>query len=144
VNQLFLFNCPESSYLGINRWGMSREQYDHPRFRRHCHQILVPVMDQLEAFCASGCTIAGVVGADGSPNCGINRVPLGLAGGVIGAAEPAEAQIANLRRASGTGVFMMMMKQLLAERQIAATFMAVDEDHPGELKIEEKKGDSGK
>ena len=134
--------CPESSYLGINRWGMSREQYDHPRFRRHCHQLLIPVMDQLETFRASGCTITGVVGADGSPNCGINRVPLGYTGGVIGAAESTEVQSGKLRMSSGTGVFMTVFKQMLAERQISATFMAVDEDHPGQLKTEEKKGGS--
>ena len=128
--------CPESAYLGINRWGMSREQYDHPCFRRHCHRILIPIMDQLETFCASGCSIAGVVGADGSPNCGINRVPLGFTGGVIGAAEPAAVQVGNLQMAKGTGVFMTIVKQLLAERKIDATFMAVDEDHPGQLKTE--------
>ena len=26
--------CPESSYLGINRWGMCFEQYNHPNYRR--------------------------------------------------------------------------------------------------------------
>ena len=136
--------CPESAYLGINRWGMSREQYDHPRFRRHCRQILMPIMDQLETFCAAGCAIAGVVGADGSPNCGVNQVPLGLKGGVIGAGESADAQAERLEMAPGTGVFMTVFKQLMAERQIAATFMAVDENHPGQLMSEERKGDSGK
>ncbi|MDJ0622385.1 MAG: hypothetical protein QNJ17_05440 [Desulfocapsaceae bacterium] len=30
---LFQLPCPEVSYLGMNRWGMTREQYDHPAFR---------------------------------------------------------------------------------------------------------------
>lgn len=130
--------CPESSYLGVNRWGMSREQYDHPRFRRHCRRILTPVMDQLEAYRDSGCDIIGVVGADGSPNCGIHRVPLGLAGGVIGAMGPVENQVGGLRSAEGTGVFMEVARQILAERNIGTTFMAVDENHPGKLIIQSK------
>ena len=125
--------CPESSYLGVNRWGMSREQYDHPLFRRHCRQLLTPFMDQLEAFCASGCTVVGVVGADGSPNCGVHLTPLGLTGGVIGTAATAEEQIGGLRLAKGKGVFMQEVQQMLMDRGIAAPFMAVDEKNPGKM-----------
>ena len=125
--------CPESSYLGVNRWGMSREQYDHPRYRRHCRDLLLPVMDQVESFRASGCGLVGVVGADGSPNCGVNRVPVGLEGGVIGAMGPIKKQVGRLRAAPGTGVFMDEVKRMLTERGISTTFMAVDEAHPGRL-----------
>ena len=130
--------CPESSYLGINRWGMSREQYDHPRFRRHCRHILTPCMDQVEAFCASGCEVVGVVGADGSPNCGIYLTPLGLSGGVIGAAATVTEQIGGLQLAKGTGIFMQEVQQMLTARGIATTFMAVDEKNPGKMKTENK------
>ena len=27
--------CPEATFLGMRRWGMTREQYDVPAFRRH-------------------------------------------------------------------------------------------------------------
>ena len=128
--------CPESSYLGINRWGMSKEQYDHPRFRRHCRHILTPVLDQVEAYCASGCEIVGVVGADGSPNCGIHQTPMGYNGGVIGASGAVEEQIGGVHLAAGTGVFMEELKRMLAEKSIVTTFMAIDEKNPGEMRTE--------
>ncbi|WP_051328233.1 hypothetical protein [Desulfatirhabdium butyrativorans] len=34
--------CPETTFLGLNRWGMTREQYDIPAYRRHCRRILIP------------------------------------------------------------------------------------------------------
>jgi len=135
--------CPESSYLGVNRWGMSKEQYDHPHFRRHCRHILTPVLDQVEAYRASGCEIIGVVGANGSPNCGIHQTPMGYNGGVIGASEPVEEQTGGVHLADGTGVFMEELKQMLAEKSINTTFMAIDEKNPGEMRTgnekEEKK-----
>jgi len=32
--------CPETTFLGLKRWGMTREQYDTPFYRSHCRNIL--------------------------------------------------------------------------------------------------------
>ena len=125
--------CPESSYLGINRWGMCYEQYDHPNFRRHCKKILAPSLDQLEAFIAAGYEILGVIGADGSPNCGVNKIPSGLSGGVIRNVEDVEKQLENFRLIKGTGVFFSVFKALLEDRGISVKFMAVDENNPSAI-----------
>jgi hypothetical protein len=74
------------------------------------------------------------VGADGSPNCGIHQTPMGYNGGVIGASEPVEEQIAGVHLATGTGVFMEELKHMLAEKSITTTFMAIDEKNPGEMR----------
>jgi predicted secreted protein len=125
--------CPETSYLGMNRWGMSLEQYDHSRFREHCRKVLRPTMDTLKAFRDAGYEIVGVIGADGSPNCGITKIPVGLTGGEVGmwCADPDETK--HCRFAQGTGVFMGIFKAMLTECGINPPFMAVDEENPSTL-----------
>ena len=130
--------CPESSYLGIDRWGMCYEQYDHPNFRRHCRQILIPSVDQIEAFLNAGCEILGVIGADGSPNCGVTRIPSGLTGGVIKDTDDVETQLENFKYQEGTGVFFSILREMLVKRKIFIRFMAVDENNPSSL-INQKK-----
>lgn len=130
---LFQLPCPESSYLGINRWGMGFEQYNTARFRRHCQSILEPCLDQLENFAGAGYEIVGVIGANGSPNCGVHKIPAGLDGGVIGQAEPVEIQLEKLEFKRGMGVFFTVLKEMMNDRGLSASFMAVDEDDPTTL-----------
>lgn len=125
--------CPESSYLGINRWGMCYEQYDHPNFRRHCRKILSPSVDQIETFIAANYEILGVIGADGSPNCGVTKIPSGLTGGVIRNAADVENQLESFRYLKGMGIFFSVLKEMLEKRKIFINFMAVDENNPSSL-----------
>ena len=125
--------CPESSYLGINRWGMCREQYDHPNFRRHCRKILTPSVDQIETFIAAGYEICGVIGADGSPNCGVTKTPSGLMGGVISDISTVEAQLKDFRYIDQSGVFFTELKSMFSDRKILVKFMAIDEKNPSSL-----------
>lgn len=80
---MFQLPCHETSFLGMSRWGMTSEQYDHPAFRRHCRRILEPCLDQLLALHREGCAMAGLVGVDGSPSCGMFRTCTGYRGGEI-------------------------------------------------------------
>lgn len=130
--------CPESSYLGINRWGMCYEQYDHPKFRRHCRRILKTSIDQLEAFIAAGYEIIGVIGADGSPNCGVTKIPSGLTGGVIRDTKVVETQLEEFQYLDGIGVFMGIFKAMLSERNIIIEFMAIDEKKPSNINTKRK------
>lgn len=125
--------CPELSYLGINRWGMCREQYDHPNFQRHCKRILTPSVDQIEAFVTAGYEICGIIGADGSPNCGVTKTPSGLIGGVIRNGNDVEKQIENFKYVPGMGVFFNTLKEMLLNRKISTNFMAIDENDPSTL-----------
>jgi predicted secreted protein len=125
--------CPESSYLGINRWGMCYEQYNHPKFRRHCRKILEPVLDQLETFIIAGYDLCGVIGVDGSPNCGVTKIPSGLTGGVIRDTKAVETQLDNFQYLNEKGVFMGIFKEMLSERKISIDFKAIDEKNPSNL-----------
>jgi predicted secreted protein len=67
---LFQLPCPEVSFTGLNRWSAVIEQYDTPKYRQHCREIAVAVVDQLAQYPQYGyrCLLIGI---DGSPTCGI-------------------------------------------------------------------------
>lgn len=120
--------CPETGYLGLNRWGMTRDQYDHLHFRDYCREILRPIMYQIKAYVMAGYEILGVIGMDGSPNCGISRTCLGFIGGEICSQVDIARQREQLVAASGRGVFMEILEEMLSSEKISLRFWAVDED----------------
>lgn len=122
--------CPELTYLGDNRWGMTREQYDHANFRAHCRSILMPSIQELEALMQGGCEVVGVLGMDGSPNCGVRRTCVGFEGGEISSEEAFRRQRARLRMVEGKGVFMEVLQGILEARGLRVPFLAVDEESP--------------
>ncbi len=132
---LFQLPCPETACLGLRRWGMTREQYDHPAFRRACRGLLQPVLDQLAAFAADGCEVVAVVGMDGSPNCGAFATCAGFLGGEVSSpATRLDDQVAALRIAPGRGVFLEELAAALDAAGLDIPFWAVDEARPGRLR----------
>jgi len=122
--------CPETVYLGLNRWGMTREQYDHPTFRECCRQMLMPSIAQIKGYADAGYQILGVIGMDGSPNCGVSRTCYGFSGGEISAEGVIEAQRERLEFRLGKGVFMEILSAMLKEAQLDISFSAIDEEVP--------------
>jgi predicted secreted protein len=115
--------CPEVAFLGMSRWGMTREQYDVPAYRRHCAALLEPTVDTLEALARDGCAIAGVWGLDGSPSCGVEQTCAGYAGGDMDRLT-GPPEWSNV---SGEGVYMAVLRSLLVERGLDVPFSAVPE-----------------
>lgn len=118
--------CPEATYLGIHRWGMTREQYDVPAFRRHCRALLAPVVDTLVALADDGCEIVAVYGVDGSPSCAVLSTCEGYEGGEIdlmlrGDAPPAAHPIA------GRGILMQELADMLESAGLAIPMIGIDE-----------------
>ncbi|WP_419656533.1 conserved uncharacterized protein, DUF523 [Desulfosarcina variabilis str. Montpellier] len=130
---IFQLPCPETSYMGLNRWGMCFEQYNQPNYRRHCRRILEASVDQIEAFSSAGYEICGIIGAEGSPNCGVTKIPSGLTGGTIRDREMVESQLKNLTYKKGSGVFLRELKKMLSDKGISLKMMAVDEKNPSTL-----------
>lgn len=120
--------CPETVYLGIGRWGMTREQYDTPHFRESCRIMLKPSIDQIKSFANAEYQLIGIIGMDGSPNCGVNRTCKGFSGGEISVEGIVETQRKNLSSIPGKGVFMEVLSTMLAEEQIDISFTAIDEE----------------
>ncbi len=116
--------CPEVAFLGMSRWGMTREQYDVPAYRTLCRTLLEPVVDTLSALADDGCEIIGVWGIDGSPSCGVARTCEGYAGGDLDRlVEPPKWS-----HVTGEGVFISTLQTLLTDRGLAISLHAVPEE----------------
>ena len=122
--------CPETAYLGMNRWGMTREQYDHRSYRAHCRKILEAPLAQLAAFKQAGYAFVGLVGMDGSPNCGVTMTCEGYTGGEITPAGETARTAASLRYVPGKGVFMAELLECLHRAGIRPKLSAVMETAP--------------
>lgn len=122
--------CPELTYLGMQRWGMTREQYDHANFRDHCAAILRPSVLELEALIAGGCEVLGILGMDGSPNCGVFRTCVGYTGGELTSGDEIERQRSRLKMVEGKGVFIQVLETILNMKGLKIPFCAVDEKDP--------------
>lgn len=117
--------CPETTYLGLKRWGMTRDQYDTPFYRRHCRALLQPYIDQLLDYRRNGCSIEAVVGVDGSPSCGVRFSCEGYCGGMIDYQHPQSAH-----EVAGKGVFIDELAKMLDENNIAIPFESINENEP--------------
>jgi predicted secreted protein len=118
--------CPEAGHLGMARWGMSREQYDTAAYRRHCREIIRPLLDTLIELAADGCTIERVIGVDGSPSCGVGRTCVGYEGGEISKLAEGDG-VPRCISVEGRGVFMQELEKMLTEEGLDVPFQGVCE-----------------
>ncbi len=65
-------DCPETLYLGIQRWWYTKNLYDCRGFRDHCRELAERVVTYMEEYDRMGYKVVGVLGCDGSPTCGVN------------------------------------------------------------------------
>ncbi len=124
---LFQLPCPEVAHLGCNRWGMTREQYDQPAYRRTCTHLLQPVVDQLESYVKDGCRIEAILGIEGSPSCGVFTTCEGHTGGRFHAEGMDVDAATQSRKVPGEGVFIMVLKDLLDVAGLSIPFWGVQE-----------------
>lgn len=61
--------CPEFTFLGLNRPPMTYQEYNTPEYRKHCREILSPVLNQAKEYVKHGYVLAGVLGIQSSPSC---------------------------------------------------------------------------
>lgn len=116
--------CPEMTFCGIQRWGMSKNQYDHPIYRRHCQNILEPIVDQIQMYSKNGYTIDQIICIDGSPSCGLNLTYVGYQGGLV------HTEASNRERlveVAEKGVFIEELDKMLQRRGLKIKFTAVNE-----------------
>lgn len=65
--------CPEFTFLGLNRPPMTYEEYNTPEYRKHCREILTPVLKQAKEYTKNSYEIAGLLGIQNSPSCDPGR-----------------------------------------------------------------------
>lgn len=128
---LFQLPCPEATFAGNRRWGMTVEQYDIPAYRRHSRILLQPVLDQVQDDMNNGVSVLAAIGVDGSPTCGVELTCYGYSGGQIGNKGAVEESRKTGRIDSGQGIFFRELKTMLEDRDIHIPFVAINEEKPG-------------
>ncbi|GFM37864.1 CD3072 family TudS-related putative desulfidase [Desulfovibrio psychrotolerans] len=106
--------CPEFLHMGPARWWQTRSQYDTPAYRALCSALADSVADQALMYRGAGVRLLAVLGVEGSPSCGVNRVYDHAEWG----GRPRDVDPAVAKRA-GKGVWMEVLEQVFAQRGVA-------------------------
>ncbi|MHC1754537.1 MAG: hypothetical protein AB9861_03745 [Methanosarcina sp.] len=101
--------CPESMYLGMRRREITKDQLDHPAYRRFCREIFTPFADMLEDLAANGVSIR-IIGVPKSPSCGVRITSVG--------GEPGKSKEFHHSHAKEPGVFMEEIIKELKRRGV--------------------------
>lgn len=62
--------CPETLYMGNQRWWHSRNLYDNVGYRRFCRQLAGQMADYLHNYRLVDYEVVAILTCDGSPTCG--------------------------------------------------------------------------
>lgn len=101
--------CPESIYLGMRRREVTKDQLDHPAYRRFCREIFAPLADMIEDLAANGVSIR-IIGVPKSPSCGVKITSVG--------GEPGKVKEFHHSHTQGPGVFMEEIIKELESRGV--------------------------
>lgn len=104
-------DCPETLLLGIQRWWQTKNLYDSRGFRNHCRKIAERQVDYMEEYAREGYKVAGVLGCDGSPTCGVSITAWDKEWG----GSPVELNF-NEAIVEGEGVYMEELHEAIKER----------------------------
>ncbi|WP_292372597.1 2-thiouracil desulfurase family protein [Methanosarcina sp. UBA411] len=101
--------CPEAMFFGMSRREITKDQLDHPAYRRFCREIFTHFADLLEDLAANGVKIK-ILGVPKSPSCGVDITSIG--------GEPGKVKEFHHRHAPGPGVFMEEVIKELKKRNV--------------------------
>lgn len=109
--------CPEFTLYGANRWGHVSNQFDNVFYRKHCRNILLPVMEQLKEYLAheDRFEILGIVGIDGSPSCGVDYTCVADWYGSFESRPNLQETLNQCRLEKKPGVLMEVLMEMLRE-----------------------------
>lgn len=71
---IYQIPCPEVELAGIFRKALPKDSYDHPKIREVYRKMAESIGQTLKWYTKKGYEIAAVIGAEGSPTCGIDQV----------------------------------------------------------------------
>ena len=71
---IYQIPCPEIELSSIFRKALPKESYDHPKIRKTYRKLAENISQTLSSYVKKGHIISAVLGAEGSPTCGINFV----------------------------------------------------------------------
>jgi predicted secreted protein len=71
---IYQIPCPEIELSSIFRKALPKESYDHPKIRKVYRKLAEEITQTLNSYTKKGYKISAVLGAEGSPTCGIDFV----------------------------------------------------------------------
>ena len=114
--QIIQLPCPEFTLYGSKRWGHVSDQFDNPFFRRHCHEVLVPIIDQLKEYLNNDdFEVLGIVGIDGSPSCGVDYTCKGNWYGSFDGRTDLNETLKDCSLIKASGIYMDVLKEMLKQ-----------------------------
>lgn len=117
---IYQIPCPEVELAGIFRKALPKESYEHPKIRKVYRGLAENLTRTLHSYVKKGYTVSAVLGAEGSPTCGIDRVGK-WKDGVTGKREfPRDIEFVQ-----GMGVFMEEFKIALSKNNISPVWLGV-------------------
>lgn len=105
--------CPETLYLGIQRWWATKNLYDNVGFRAHCRMLAKQTVDYMVCYEQVGYETVAVLSCDGSPTCGVTITSFDPRWGGC----PADL-VYNDAIVNGQGVFIDELKAEIKERGV--------------------------
>jgi predicted secreted protein len=116
--------CPETIYLGLKRWWMSREQYDTASYREFSRRILEPYIKLLEELVKDGCEYI-IIGIEGSPSCAVKVTT----SNPCWFGEPHIDKCPPSGKISSPGVFIEMFLEMIREKGLREPLELLEVDH---------------
>jgi predicted secreted protein len=101
--------CPEAMFFGMRRREITKDQLDHPAYRRFCREIFTHFADLLEDLESTGVKIK-IFGVPKSPSCGVEITSVG--------GEPGKVKEFHHSHVPGHGVFMEEIIKELKKRNV--------------------------
>jgi predicted secreted protein len=117
---IYQIPCPEVELQGIFRKPLPKESYDHPRIRKVYRKLSDDITKTLQWYNKKGYKIVAVIGAEGSPTCGID-----LIGRWKENRESKKSFPKDIEFVSGKGVFMEEFEISLGEINIYPEWIGI-------------------
>ncbi len=117
---IYQIPCPEIELSGIFRKALPKESYEHPKIRKVYHELADRIATTLNSYVKKGYAIEAVLGAEGSPTCGIDLVGKWMEGIEGGREFPRDIEFVP-----GSGVFIEEFRTSLANYDIHPEWVGI-------------------
>lgn len=116
---IFQIPCPEMEVFGIFRKPLPKEPYERPKVRQRYKSLAEDITKRLMWFKRRKYAIVAVLGAEGSPTCGIN---------IVGKWKDVSRKgrfPEDVMFVEGIGVFMEEFKKILEQKGIQTNWIGI-------------------
>jgi len=128
---IYQIPCPEVGLAGIFRKALPKESYENPKIRNVYHKLADNITQTLNLYIKKGYRIEAVLGAEGSPTCGIDFVGRWKKNIKVKREFPRDVEFVH-----GMGVFMEEFKTSLSKINIHPEWIGIPGKSIRELKPE--------